>query len=82
MASKRCRRLLWASVSQSSFSSGVRAMPWLGHPWRLVGPFSIAGDLDAKTLPAGRQVAHLETQQTVDVHEAKRLVALCWVVND
>ena len=38
--SKTWRRLLWASVSQSSFSSGVSPMPWLGQPWRLVSPVS------------------------------------------
>ena len=40
VASKMCIRLLWASASQSSVSSGVRPMPWLGQPCRLVGPFS------------------------------------------
>ena len=39
VASKMCRRVLNESVSQSSFSSGVRPIPWLGQPCRLVGPF-------------------------------------------
>ena len=35
---KTCRRLLAASHTQTSFSSGDRPTPWLGQPWRLVGP--------------------------------------------
>ena len=39
VASKMWSRLLNASVTQISFSSGVIPMPWLGQPWRLTGPF-------------------------------------------
>src|ERR1700687_6366637 len=39
VASKTYIRLLAAAESHSSVSSGVSAVPWLGHPWRLVGPF-------------------------------------------
>ena len=38
VASKTCMRLFAASETQSSFSSGVRPMPWLGQPCRLIGP--------------------------------------------
>ena len=38
--------------------------------------FLEAGDLDAKPLPAADQVADLETEQTVDVHEAEGLAAV------
>ena len=31
--------LLAASHTHTSVSSGVRPTPWLGQPWRLVGPF-------------------------------------------
>src|SRR5262249_20563645 len=40
VASKTWTRLLWASQTQSSLSSGVRPTPWLGQPCRLTGPFS------------------------------------------
>ena len=39
VASKMCSLLLAPSASQSSFSSGVRPMPWLGQPCRFTGPF-------------------------------------------
>ena len=51
-------------------------MPWLGQPCRLVGPFLEARDLDAMPLRAAPQVADLEAQQVVDVHEAERLPAV------
>ena len=40
VASKTWMRLLAPSASHSSRSSGVSATPWLGQPWRFVGPFS------------------------------------------
>ena len=58
-------------TTQTSFSSGVRPMPWLGQPCRLTGPFLNPSHLDAVQLLAGLQVADLEAEQLVDVHEAR-----------
>ena len=40
VASNTWIALLAQSASQSSRSSGVSAMPWLGQPWRFTGPFA------------------------------------------
>src|SRR5436309_12911389 len=34
--SNTCTELLDASVTQTSFSSGDKAIPWLGHPWPVI----------------------------------------------
>ena len=59
--SKTCSRLLAASQTQISFSSGVRPMPWLGQPWRLgADPCLNPLHFDTVKLLAGLDVADLQ----------------------
>ena len=76
VASKTWTRWLAASTTQTSFSSGVRPMPWLGQPCRLTVPFLNAGTSTRCSFLPGLQVADLEAEQLVDVHEAQRLRAV------
>ena len=73
VASKMCSRLFGPSDSHSSRSSGVRPIPWLGTAVPLHRPLLEARDLDAVQHLAGAQVADLEPEQIVDVHETERL---------
>ena len=76
VASKTCSLLFGPSASQSSRSSGVRPMPWLGTAVPFHRSFLEAGDLDAVQHLAGLDVADLEAEQIVDVDEAERLRAV------
>ena len=73
VASKMCRWLLCASATQTSLSSRVNAIPWLGQPCRLTGPPFESLDFNAIELLARVDVADLESQEIVNVDKGKEI---------
>ena len=76
VASKMCSRVLKASVSQSSLSSGDSPMPWLGQPCRLVGPFLYPCTSTRYSFRPEPRSPTSKPSKLVDVDEAERLAAV------